>query len=449
MMLDKTKFNQNLVPLDKQKKEKIIAILEEYYERIDKLLQDLPANEKNIKTPDKDYISGHLLASYLLAIGEGFDFLIDKEHWLANAYSILLYFKQHIEKYYNWSLFYGLSDFGFSLLDIVVKSGEFRKLLKSLNKYICTIVSEQLNLFEKEKTLFYHYDVIVGTAGVGRYLLLYIEHFEDKEDCLQEKAALEQILKYFVKLSADTNVNAKKIIGFYIANENLWPEKRRTQYLYGTLDFGIAHGMAGPLALMAYAAEQDIAVDGQIEAIENIISIYDEHTAIKNDIIYWPMILPAELYKQHGAAAVGSRMSWCYGSIGISCVLYKVNKYLGADTAKYLHNLEQIAQASKEVYNLLSPIICHGFAGTMAMFNQIYRESLDKELLQGLYMCLDEVLRLHNSVFPYGFKNIDYDSDGRFEKEDDTYLNGSTGIILALLSLFNPNSLHEKHLLIS
>ena len=42
MMLDKTKFNQNLIPLDKQQKEKIIAILEEYYERIDKLLQDFP-----------------------------------------------------------------------------------------------------------------------------------------------------------------------------------------------------------------------------------------------------------------------------------------------------------------------------------------------------------------------------------------------------------------------
>ena len=101
MMLDKTKFNQNLIPLDKQQKEKIIAILEEYYERIDKLLQDLPANEKIMQKSDMDYIDGHLLASYLLAIGEGYDFLIDKEYWLANAYNILLYFKQHIEKYYN------------------------------------------------------------------------------------------------------------------------------------------------------------------------------------------------------------------------------------------------------------------------------------------------------------------------------------------------------------
>ena len=100
MMLDTAKFNNNIVLLDDKKKQKIIAILEEYYERIDKLLQDLPANEKNMQKPDKDYISGHLLASYLLAIGEGYDFLIDKEHWLANVYNILLYFKQHIEKYY-------------------------------------------------------------------------------------------------------------------------------------------------------------------------------------------------------------------------------------------------------------------------------------------------------------------------------------------------------------
>ena len=74
--------------------------------------------------------------------------------------------------------------------------------------------------------------MIVGTAGVGRYLLLYIEHFEDKEDCLQEKAALEQILKYFVKLSADTNVNAKKIIGFVILPMKISGRKSGERNIY-------------------------------------------------------------------------------------------------------------------------------------------------------------------------------------------------------------------------
>lgn len=449
MMLDKTKFNQNLIPLDKQQKEKIIAILEEYYERIDKLLQDLPANEKNMQKPDMDYIDGHLLASYLLAIGEGYDFLIDKEHWLANAYNILLYFKQHIEKYYHWALFHSLSDFAFAILDIRIQSGEFEKFLKSLNKIICDMIQYRLAEIENAETIVQYYDIINGLGGVGRYLLLYIEHFGTKEDCWQEKTALEQILRYFVKLSADIDIDGKKIIGFYVANENLWPKDRRQQYLYGILDFGIAHGMAGSLALMTYAAEQDMAVDGQMQAIDKIIEIFNEHTAIKNDIIYWPMILPAELYKQAGAAVVGSRMSWCYGSIGISCVLYQVNKYFGTDSTKYLRNLEHIAQAPKEMYNLLSPIICHGFAGTMAMFNQICKETLDKDLLPGLYMCLDELLQLHNSDFPYGFKNIDFESKDLPDEDDDAYLNGTTGVIVALLALFNPNSLHEKHLLIS
>ena len=90
MMLDKAKFNRNTAPLNEQQKKKIIAILEEYYERIDKLLLDLPANEEAMQKPGKDYISGHLLSSYLLAIAESYDYLIDKEHWLANAYNILL-----------------------------------------------------------------------------------------------------------------------------------------------------------------------------------------------------------------------------------------------------------------------------------------------------------------------------------------------------------------------
>ena len=448
MMLDTAKFNKNIILLDEEKKQKIIAILEEYYERIDKLLQDLQANEKNMQKPDRDYIDGHLLASYLLAIGEGYDFLIDKEHWLANAYNILLYFKQHIEKYYHWALFHSLSDFAFAILSIRVKSGEFEKFLKSLNKAICDIVFEKLIQFENESTFVHHYDVIAGMTGVGRYLLLYIENFKTKEDCLHEKNTLAYILKYLTKLSADVDIDGKEIIGFYVSKNNLWPVERRTQYTHGTLDFGVAHGIAGPLALMTYTAEKNIVIDGQMEAINKIIDVYDEHAVIEDDIIYWPMILSAERYKQHGVADVGSRMSWCYGSIGISCILYKVNKYLGTNSAKYLHNLKQIAQAPWEIYNLLSPIICHGFAGTMAMFNQIYRETLDEDLLPGLYMCLDEILRLYNSDFPYGFKNIDYGPKDLPDEDDDTYLNGATGVIIALLSLFNPNSLHEKHLLI-
>lgn len=447
MMLDKTKFNQNLIPLDKQQKEKIIAILEEYYERIDKLLQDLPANEKNMQKPDKDYIDGHLLASYLLAIGEGYDFLIDKEHWLANTYNILLYFKVHIEKYHKWSLFYGLGDFAFSLLDIVIKSGEFEKFLKSLNQLICNIISEQIVLFKKEESTVHKYDVITGMSGIGRYLLLYIEQFLAKEDCLQEKTALEHILKYFVRLSE--NIENKEIIGFYVANKNLWPEERKKQYLYGTLDFGIAHGMAGPLALMTYAAEKDIIVSGQRRAIEKIINIYNEHTAGKYNIIYWPTILPAEFYKQPDVVDVDSRMGWCYGSIGISCILYKSSKYLGINATKYLHNIEQIAKTPRQIYNLISPIICHGFAGTLAIFNQIYKETYSEEILPGLYMCLNELMNQYNSAFPYGFKNIDYVSQDLLDEDDDTYLNGATGVIVALLALFNPNSLHEKHLLIS
>jgi len=448
-MLNNEKFSQNIVPLNEQQKQKIIDILEEYYERVDSLLKNLPVNEKAMQKPDRNCIDVHLLASYLLAIGEGYDFLADKERWLQNAYNILLYFKQHIEEYYNWSMFHGFGDVALSLLDIKLSSGEFNKFLKSLNKYLCNMVLEQIIVLKEEVTFVHHYDVITGMAGVGRYLLMYIEQFMANGDCLQEKNALEQILKYFVKLSGDVDAEGKKIIGFYVANENLWPEKRRTQYLHGTLDFGIAHGIAGPLALMTYAAKQNIVVDGQIAAMNKLINIFNEHSVTKNNIIYWPMIMPAELYGQPGAAETGTRMSWCYGSIGISCVLYQVSKYLGKNGDVYLHNMEQIAKAPRQVYNLLSPIICHGFAGTMAIFNQIYRETSSEKLLPGLYMCLDEILNLYNPDFKYGFKNIDYGAKDLPEEDDDSYLNGATGVIVALLALFNPDSLHEKHLLIS
>ena len=449
MMLNKELFNQNMAPLDEQQKQKIIDILEAYYNRIDGVLQDLAANEQNMWKQDRDCIDGHLLASYLLAIGDGYDFLLEKKRWLNNVYNILVYFKKNIEHYDSLALFHGLTDMAFALLGVTIKSGEFSKFLKSLNKIVCDLTMTKLTKIENENTLVQHYDIIIGMTGVGRYLLMYIESLGYIQDCTTDKKALVQILRYLVKKSANITVEDKEIIGFYVTNENLWPVERRTQYLHGTLDFGVAHGIAGPLALMAYSAARNISVDSQQLAIEKLISVMDEHKTVKNDIMYWPMILPAELYKKQNVAATDTRMSWCYGSIGISCVLYQAYKCLGKDGSEYLRNMEIISKTPLRFYNLLSPIICHGFAGTMAIFNQIYRETSFKELLPGLYMCLDEILNLYNPDFKYGFKNIDYGPKDLPEEDDDSYLNGTTGVILALLSLFNPGSMHEKHLLIS
>ena len=63
MMLNKELFNQNMAPLDEQQKQKIIDILEAYYNRIDGVLQDLSANEQNMWKQDRDCIDGHLLSS--------------------------------------------------------------------------------------------------------------------------------------------------------------------------------------------------------------------------------------------------------------------------------------------------------------------------------------------------------------------------------------------------
>ena len=186
MMLNKELFNQNMAPLDEQQKQKIIDILEAYYNRIDGVLQDLAANEQNMWKQDRDCIDGHLLASYLLAIGDGYDFLLEKKRWLNNVYNILVYFKKNIEHYDSLALFHGLTDMAFALLGVTIKSGEFSKFLKSLNKIVCDLTMTKLTKIENENTLVQHYDIIIGMTGVGRYLLMYIESLGYIQDCTTE-----------------------------------------------------------------------------------------------------------------------------------------------------------------------------------------------------------------------------------------------------------------------
>ena len=143
------------------------------------------------------------------------------------------------------------------------------------------------------------WDLISGLTGVGAYLL-------GRPDA---GAALEQVLATLVALSADADGRPR----WWTPHDAL-QEDMRAEFPDGNVNCGVAHGVAGPLALWALAARAGIEVEGQAEATARV----GAWLAAQAHDGPWGPLWPAAV----AAAAdppvpfVDVRPGWCYGNAG-------------------------------------------------------------------------------------------------------------------------------------
>jgi len=100
------------------------------------------------------------------------------------------------------------------------------------------------------------FDVITGLAGAGRYLL-------SRAQSAPCRRALETLLRALVYLSED---GAGAVPHWHTTFRQSTDTLRRL-YPYGNINFGLAHGIPGPLALLSLSASHGVEVTGQHAAI--------------------------------------------------------------------------------------------------------------------------------------------------------------------------------------
>ncbi|MFC7482941.1 lanthionine synthetase C family protein [Luedemannella flava] len=200
------------------------------------------------------------------------------------------------------------------------------------------------------------FDVIRGLAGIGTYLLR-------REP---DGTAVRAVLEYLVRLTDTvTTTRCTVVPGWWTPTgpsgraDNRYPE--------GHLNSGVAHGIAGPLALLAYAARVGVLVDGQraaITAITNWLNSWRTTTAA--GVPVWPYwITPAEVGTP-ARSRPEQRPSWCYGSAGVVSALHAAalvvaDPEAAADAATVL--LQALTDADHLNATGDDTSLCHGYAG--------------------------------------------------------------------------------------
>ncbi|GAA1985862.1 lanthionine synthetase C family protein [Kitasatospora viridis] len=200
------------------------------------------------------------------------------------------------------------------------------------------------------------WDLINGLTGIGAHLL------ERHGDTQQAR----EVLAYLVRLTEPVTVNGEQLPGWWSVNgpsdtpSPRWPG--------GHANFGIAHGIAGPLALLSSAMRRGITVAGQPEAIERICAWLDRWRSYSRARTWWPEMISRTEWSAEASHHPGpQRPSWCYGTPGLARAQQLAGLAL-ADPRRQRAAEDALLSCVRDpvqLFDLSDATLCHGWAGLL------------------------------------------------------------------------------------
>jgi lantibiotic biosynthesis protein len=185
-------------------------------------------------------------------------------------------------------------------------------------------------------------------------------------------------------------------------------------------DLGMAHGVAGMVAALAFAAPQERRYDDAIRSgLEFLASCRDAGA------IAWP----AGVGKTSRPAA---RAAWCYGAPGCASALFLGGRRIGAPEYERLglNALRELTRKPLSRWGIQDNALCHGFVGNALVFTSLGELSGDTMLSEFGFELIDGVIEAYDAARPFGYPAMivaeAVDAAG--------LLQGAAGIGLALLT---------------
>ncbi len=203
------------------------------------------------------------------------------------------------------------------------------------------------------------FDLVRGLTGLGAHLLHRDPHGE----------LMGRILEYLVHLTSPVCADdeaGRHAPGWWSAEA---PSRRTClRFRGGHANFGMAHGIAGPLALLALALRHGITVDGHTGAVEAICAWLDTWRQDSPAGPSWPKYIGgSELLTGRPVHTGPGRPSWCYGTPGLARA-----QQLAA-LALHDHTRQQAAEDALarcladpgQLGSIIDRSLCHGWAGLL------------------------------------------------------------------------------------
>ncbi|WP_329137719.1 lanthionine synthetase C family protein [Streptomyces sp. NBC_01476] len=199
------------------------------------------------------------------------------------------------------------------------------------------------------------FDLIRGLTGLAALLLT-------------RSAAsplLKQVLAHLVSLSRPVPIAGRELPGWWSQAGPAGEEMDG-----GHSNNGVAHGIAGVLAVLSIALRDDVQVPGQQDAIETFARWLDTYGGC-----YWTT--HDQLSANGTPEPEPARPSWCYGEIGIARAQQLAALALG-DPVRRCAAEETVVRTlgdPKRLGRITDASLCHGWAGLVTVARAVAQDS--------------------------------------------------------------------------
>ncbi|MDT3443609.1 MULTISPECIES: lanthionine synthetase C family protein [unclassified Pseudofrankia] len=288
----------------------------------------------------------------------------------------------------------------------------YRAALTTLDKAIATMIRHRLDaahqrIDDGQRPQAREYDLISGLTGLGAYLL----HRGRDGDLLRD------VLAYLVRLTSPVPVDGRGLPGWWATGS---PDRRvSSRWNAGHAGFGMAHGIAGPLALLAITMRQGIVVARQADALHTVVAWLDQWRTSQGKTAWWPEVI------DHDEARAGSvthpgphRPSWCSGTPGIARAQHLAALAVG-DQQRARGAARALAGCltdERQLAHLTDAGLCHGWAGLLLTARRTAADTDTDELAAAVSAA---ETRMHSHLHDQG------------QPAGEGLLDGAAGIALA------------------
>nr|BBH87003.1 hypothetical protein KTC_17540 [Thermosporothrix sp. COM3] len=322
-------------------------------------------------------------------------------------------------------LFAGLSGVVYATCLLSRGGTRYQRLLKTLEQRLFPMARELAERMYSQTQGFpvSSYDIVSGLAGVGAALLT-LPQTDERDMTL--RAVLESLVFF---LREDPPGFPAWYIAPEYSQEEFWSELCPA----GAYNCGLAHGVPGPLALLALAKLQGVTVPGSEEAMHRVADWLVAHRIQAEYGWTWPLAVPVNQAGELPEDLARCRSAWCYGTPGVARALWLTGEAL--DTPLYQ---ETAFDAMLAVYRrpiedrrIFAATFCHGVAGLLHITLHFANATERPGFLEAANALTEQLLALYEPDSLLGYRNEEM--VGLFV-DQPSVLDGAAGVLLVLLA---------------
>jgi hypothetical protein len=352
------------------------------------------------------------------------------EQWDRNGHNYLTVAAEAAERstYTSAGLFGGLAGLAFAAWSLSRGGTRYQRLLAAIEQPLLEQIAgnaESLARVTTEGVAFSEFDAVSGLTGVGAYLL-------NRADIPAASLALKNILRSLVAL-AKNDADPPR---WWTPAHLLGSEEMTELHPYGNLNCGLAHGIPGPLALLALALLNGIRVEGSEQVVDSLADWLIAYQVEDAWGVNWPYAVSLTshgLPEPPASNRPGSRAAWCYGAPGVARALWLAGVGRGRSEWRELA-IEAMAAVFRRpltARQINSPTFCHGVAGLLQVTLRFANETRLPMFTDAASNLIEWLLSAHEPDSLMGFRNWE---PGGTRVDQPGLLEGAAGVLLTLLA---------------